>query len=75
MEWEKLLEPDKYKDIIINSFQFQAEDKRIKLYTFVIMSNHIHLSCRQTGMADGTIDSSGACAKRFFEIFSSKNQT
>ncbi|MEI9946633.1 MAG: transposase [Chitinophagaceae bacterium] len=37
------MEPGKYKDIIISSFQFLVEDKRIKLYAFVIMSNHIHL--------------------------------
>lgn len=43
VEWKKLLEPDKYKNIIINSFRFLVEDKRIKLYSFVIMSNHIHL--------------------------------
>ena len=43
VEWRKLLEPDKYKDIIINSLRFLVEDKRIRLFSFVIMSNHIHL--------------------------------
>ncbi len=43
MKWKKLLEPDKYKDIIIESFQFLVKDNRIKLFAFVIMSNHIHL--------------------------------
>ena len=42
-DWKKLLEPDKYKDIIVNSLRFLVEDKRIKLSAFVIMSNHIHL--------------------------------
>ena len=41
--WYKLLEHDKYKDIVINSLRFLVEDKRIKLYAFVIMSDHIHL--------------------------------
>jgi len=41
--WVKLLEPDKYKDIIISSLRFLVEDKRIKLYAFAIMSDHIHL--------------------------------
>jgi REP element-mobilizing transposase RayT len=38
-------DPDCYrgKDIIINSLRFLVEDKRIKLYAFVIMSDHIHL--------------------------------
>ena len=32
--WYKLLQHDKYKDIIINSLRFLVEDKRIKLYAF-----------------------------------------
>ncbi len=41
--WYKLLEHDKYKDIVINSLRFLVEDKRIKLFAFVIMTDHIHL--------------------------------
>ena len=41
--YHKLLEEDKYKDIIIDSLRFLVEDKRIVLYSFVIMSDHIHL--------------------------------
>ena len=41
--WYKLLEHDKYKDIIINSLRFLVEDKRIKLFAFIIMTDHIHL--------------------------------
>ena len=41
--WKKLLQPDKYKEIIISSFRFLVNDNRIKLYAFVIMHNHIHL--------------------------------
>ena len=41
--YHKLLEEDNYKDIIIESLQFLVEDKRILLYSFVIMSDHIHL--------------------------------
>ena len=43
VEWQKLLEPDKYKDIITDSLRFLVEDKRIKLFASVIMPNHIHL--------------------------------
>ena len=49
----KLLQhdPDSYrgKDIIINSLRFLVEDKRIKLYVFAIMSDHIHLTCLPAG--------------------------
>jgi putative transposase len=47
---KKLLKPDKYKDIIINSLRFLAEENRAKIFAFVIMNNHIHLSWQM--MAD-----------------------
>jgi len=43
LEWKKLLKPEKYKSIIIDSLRFLVSDKRIKLFAFVIMDNHIHL--------------------------------
>ena len=43
LEWKKLFQPEKYKDIIIDSLRFLVNDERIKLYAFVIMSNHMHL--------------------------------
>ena len=41
--WNKLLKPDKYKQIILESLRFLVKDKRVKVYGFVIMPNHIHL--------------------------------
>ncbi len=43
LEWKKLLKPDKYKDIIISSMKFIVQDKRVKIFSFVIMENHLHL--------------------------------
>jgi putative transposase len=43
LEWKRLLKPDKYKDIIISSLQFLAENNRVKVNAFVIMDNHMHL--------------------------------
>ena len=43
LEWKKLLKPDKYKDIIISSLRFLVKNKRVKIFAFVIMENHIHL--------------------------------
>ena len=43
LNWKKLLEPDKYKDVIIRSMRFLVENNRVIIYGFVIMSNHIHL--------------------------------
>ena len=43
----KLLQHDKYKDIIIDSLRFLVKDKRIKLFAFapiaIGVSDHIHL--------------------------------
>ena len=43
LNWQALLKPDKHKDVIIDSLKFLVEDKRIWLYGYVIMPNHIHL--------------------------------
>ena len=42
LEWKHLLKNDKYKDIIIESLRFLVDEKRILVYAFVIMPNHIH---------------------------------
>jgi REP element-mobilizing transposase RayT len=43
LEWKDLLKQDKYKQIILNSLKFLVEQKRVKVYGFVIMINHIHI--------------------------------
>ena len=46
LQWKHLLKPDKYKDIILNSFQYMVDESRAKIYAFVIMPNHILLLWR-----------------------------
>ena len=43
LEWKHLLKPNKFKDIIISSLDYLVQERRIKLFGFVIMTNHIHL--------------------------------
>jgi len=43
LEWKHLLKEDKYKDIIIDSFRFLVKNKRVEVFSFVIMPNHLHL--------------------------------
>jgi putative transposase len=43
LEWKHLLKSDKHKQVINSSLQHLVRKKRITLYAFVIMSNHIHL--------------------------------
>ena len=48
LKWQSLLQPDEHKAIIVDSLKFLVEDKRIWLYGYVIMHNHIHLMwCKQ----------------------------
>src|SRR5438046_1325004 len=43
LEWKNALKKNEYKEIIIRSLRFLVESKRIILYAFVIMPNHLHL--------------------------------
>jgi putative transposase len=43
LEWKHLLKQDKYKAIITNSLEYLTQQKRVRVYGFVIMSNHIHI--------------------------------
>ena len=43
LQWKPLLQQDKYKDIIVNSLQYMVTNKRITLFAFVIMNNHLHI--------------------------------
>ncbi|MBL0146558.1 MAG: transposase [Chitinophagaceae bacterium] len=42
-KWKHLLSSHECKDIIIDSLKFLVNEKKIRVYAFVIMSNHIHL--------------------------------
>jgi len=44
--WKKLLKPDKYKQMIVESMGFLVKDGRVKIHGFVIMPNHIHVVWR-----------------------------
>ncbi len=41
--WNHLLTPDALKETILNSLRYLSEKKKIRVYGFVIMPNHIHL--------------------------------
>lgn len=56
LNWQNLLEPEKHKQIVMNSLKFLVEDKRIWLYGFVLMPNHIHLLwCKQDAWLERNI--------------------
>lgn len=41
-DWKKLLKLDKYKHIIIEQLQWLVQQKKIAVYGYVIMPNHLH---------------------------------
>jgi len=43
LNWKNLLASDRYKQIILESLLFLSQKKKIAIYGFVIMPNHIHL--------------------------------
>ena len=43
LDWKLLFKQEKFKTIITNSLNYLVESKRMKVYSFVIMDNHIHL--------------------------------
>jgi putative transposase len=47
--WLPLLEPDANKQVIVNSLKKLSDDKVISVYAFVIMPNHVHLTCLSAG--------------------------
>ena len=44
--WPHLLQEDKYKDVIIDSWQWLTDDGKLDISAFIIMPNHIHLIWR-----------------------------
>lgn len=44
--WERLIEREQEKEIIIHSIRFLAQTQRVKVYAFVLMDNHFHIIWR-----------------------------
>lgn len=43
LNWNPLLKEDDFKEIIIDSFRFLVGNKKVTIWAFVIMDNHIHV--------------------------------
>ncbi len=43
LNWQRFLEEDEMKMIVINSLKYLVDKSKIKLYAFVILPNRIHL--------------------------------
>jgi REP element-mobilizing transposase RayT len=65
VEWVDIFSRKMYRDIIIESIKYCQEHKKLEIFAYVIMSNHIHLLARS-----GIGDLSGTL--RDFKSFTSK---
>ena len=41
--WQNLLEAEKNKKVVLDSFSFLSTNNYVNIYAFVIMSNHLHV--------------------------------
>ncbi len=41
-DWKNLLKPDKYKLVILEQLQWLVQRKKVAVYGYVIMPNHLH---------------------------------
>ena len=46
LNWQKLLQDDFFKQIMIDSLRWLVEENRCRIYGFVVMPNHVHLLWR-----------------------------
>ena len=54
--WADIFSRKIYRDIVINSFDYSRKNKGLEIFSYVIMTNHIHLIARSTkGDLSGTV--------------------
>ena len=74
--WIDLFSRSVYKDMIIESLRFCQKEKGLEIYTYVIMSNHIHLLVRSANSdLSGTIrDFKKYFSKRIIDFIESSDK-
>ncbi len=56
VDWVDIFTRNSYRDIIIDSFNYCIREKGLRIYGYVIMTNHVHLIARSdTGKLSDTI--------------------
>ncbi len=48
LNWNKLLKPESYKMIIVESLVYLVRAERVTVYGYVIMDNHLHVIWKPT---------------------------
>ena len=75
--WVDIFTRKQYRDIVIESFKYSQQYKGLRIYAYVIMSNHIHvLAQREKGDLSSWIrDFKNYTSRRFFEIIDGRNES
>lgn len=45
--WVDVFTRNEYKDILIKNLQYCQQKEKLEIFSYVIMSNHIHMVCRR----------------------------
>ena len=70
VDWVDLLSRKVYRDIVMDSLQFCIVEKGLKVYSYVVMTNHIHLIIQSNGsnsLSDIIRDFKKFTSKQFIE--------
>jgi REP element-mobilizing transposase RayT len=77
VEWIDVFTRRIYKDILIDSLEHCVKTKGLKVYAYVIMSNHVHLIVSTTGekLEDIIRDYKKFTAKKIIEIIDTETES
>jgi len=77
VDWVDIFSRKVYRDIVIDSFDYCIKSKGLKLYGYVIMTNHVHLIAGSaTGKLSDTIrDFKKFTARKIIEVIQSEPES
>jgi REP-associated tyrosine transposase len=78
IHWIDLFTRKEYRDIVVESLNYCVEEKHLILYSWVIMSNHIHLvaRCSLPGSMSGFLrDFKKFTSKKFIATIQNSNES
>lgn len=77
VDWIDLFTRIEYKKIIIDQLNFNVEHKGVEIYSFVIMTNHIHIIARSKengNLSDFIRDFKSYSSKELYKCISQNNK-
>lgn len=68
VNWSPVIKTKKYFDILIEIFRFSQINKKLKIYSYVILDNHFHLICQGEKLDNIMRSIKSYSAKRIIEL-------